>query len=99
MGSAVLVGVVAGLGAVEFAVACQVIVTGSLDAFAGYRAAGPKGEAVVTWLPESTTAFRPWLLLVMPTIGGLISGWLVFSFAPEAEGHGTDAVIDAYHRK
>jgi CIC family chloride channel protein len=39
------------------------------------------------------------MLLVVPVVGGLASGWLVFSFAPEAEGHGTDAVIDAYHRK
>jgi CIC family chloride channel protein len=99
MGSAVLVGVVAGLGAVVFAVACQAVVAGSLDAYAGYRPAGPKGEAVVGWLPESATLFRPWMLLLVPTVGGLISGWIVFSFAPEAEGHGTDAVIDAYHRK
>jgi len=31
--------------------------------------------------------------------GGIISGWLVYTFAPEAEGHGTDAAIDAYHNK
>jgi CIC family chloride channel protein len=99
LGSAVLVGIVAGIGAVVFAVACQIVVAGSLDEFAGYRAAGPKGEAVVSWLPESTTLLRPWMLLFVPTIGGLISGWIVFTYAPEAEGHGTDAVIDAYHRK
>ena len=39
----------------------------------------------------------PWLLLVVPTIGGLISGLIVYTFAPEAEGHGTDSVIAAYH--
>jgi CIC family chloride channel protein len=99
LGSAVLVGVVAGLGAVVFAVACQLVVTGSLDAFAGYRPAGPKGEAVVGWLHETATPFTPWMLLVVPAVGGLISGWIVFTYAPEAEGHGTDAVIDAYHRK
>jgi CIC family chloride channel protein len=99
MGSAVLVGVVAGFGAIVFAVACQAVVAGSLGAYAGYRPEGPVGEAVVGWIPNAVTAFRPWLLLVVPTVGGLISGWLVFSFAPEAEGHGTDAVIDAYHRK
>jgi CIC family chloride channel protein len=99
MGSAVLVGVVAGLGAVVFAFACQLVVTGSLDAYAGYRPQGPKGEAVVSWLPEGTGDLRPWMLLLVPTIGGLISGWIVFTYAPEAEGHGTDAVIEAYHRK
>ena len=30
---------------------------------------------------------------------GLLAGVLVFKLAPEAEGHGTDAVINAYHRK
>jgi len=29
----------------------------------------------------------------------LISGVIVFLFAPEAEGHGTDSAIEAYHRK
>jgi CIC family chloride channel protein len=39
------------------------------------------------------------MLLFLPAIGGIISGWLVYTFAPEAEGHGTDAAIDAYHNK
>src|SRR5262245_17060882 len=68
MGSAVLVGLVAGLGAVVFAVACQLVATGSLDAVAGYRPAGPVGEAVVGWLHETDTPFRPWLLLLVPTV-------------------------------
>ena len=37
-------------------------------------------------------------MLLVPTIGGLISGLIVFSLAPEAEGHGTDALIRAFHR-
>jgi len=36
-------------------------------------------------------------LPIVTTIGGLISGVLVYVWAPEAEGHGTDAVIDAFH--
>jgi CIC family chloride channel protein len=39
------------------------------------------------------------MLFLLPGLGGLVSGWLVYTFAPEAEGHGTDAAIDAYHRK
>ena len=31
-------------------------------------------------------------------MGGLISGLLVYTFAPEAEGHGTDTVVKAFHR-
>ena len=39
-------------------------------------------------------------LLVLPVIiaGGLISGFLVYVFAPEAEGHGTDTAVRAFHR-
>ena len=35
----------------------------------------------------------------MIAVGGLLSGWLVIRFAPEAEGHGTDAAIAAFHHK
>jgi CIC family chloride channel protein len=28
-----------------------------------------------------------------------LSGWVVYRWAPEAEGHGTDAAIGAYHRR
>jgi CIC family chloride channel protein len=39
------------------------------------------------------------MLVIVPTIGGILSGWLIYTFAPEAEGHGTDASIEAYHFK
>lgn len=42
--------------------------------------------------------FGLWMLPVVTTLGGLISGVLVFSFAPEAEGHGTDAAVKAFHQ-
>jgi len=43
------------------------------------------------------SAARPWLLPMITTAGGLLAGILVFSLAPEAEGHGTDAAIGAFH--
>ncbi|HTZ58616.1 MAG TPA: chloride channel protein [Acidobacteriaceae bacterium] len=39
-----------------------------------------------------------WLVPIATTVGGLLSGFLVFRFAPEAEGHGTDTVVEAFHR-
>jgi CIC family chloride channel protein len=39
-----------------------------------------------------------WLVPVSTALGGLIVGLLAARFAPEAEGHGTDAVIRAFHR-
>ncbi|MGD8321651.1 MAG: chloride channel protein [Gemmatimonadota bacterium] len=40
-----------------------------------------------------------WLVPVATTLGGLISGILVYSLAPEAEGHGTDTAVRAFHRE
>ncbi len=39
-----------------------------------------------------------WLIPIVTTLGGLISGLLVYSLAPEAEGHGTDTVVKAFHQ-
>ena len=69
----------------------------SLEYLAGYVAGKPAGEHLVPL--TAGTPLRPWLLLLLPAIGGLISGLLVYTWAPEAEGHGTDAFIDAFHNK
>ncbi len=39
---------------------------------------------------------RPWRLFLLP-VGGLLSGLLITCFAPDAVGHGTEAVIRAIH--
>jgi chloride channel protein, CIC family len=100
LGLAILVGIVAGLGAIVFYLATRLVEHYALGGVVGYQpAVRPAGEVELSWLPVWTTTFHPWLLLIVPTVGGLISGWIVFTFAPEAEGHGTDNVIDSYHRK
>ncbi len=68
-----------------------------LEYLAGYALAKPAGEHLVPFV--ATTPLRLWLLVLLPAIGGLISGLLVYTWAPEAEGHGTDAFIDAFHNK
>ncbi|MBW2084342.1 MAG: chloride channel protein [Deltaproteobacteria bacterium] len=93
----VLIGVIAGLGSVAFHYLCQVGFHFFMDYLAGYRPPSPAGEGHL--LPPTSTPFNRWLLLFLPAIGGVFSGWLVYTFAPEAEGHGTDAAIDAYHNK
>ncbi len=95
---AALVGIVAGVGAIGFYLTTRIAEHYALGVVAGYDAQPrPGGEAAFDWLPPSAAVLRPWLLVLIPTIGGLLSGWLVFTFAPEAEGHGTDSVIAAYH--
>ncbi|HEY8418038.1 MAG TPA: chloride channel protein [Limnochordales bacterium] len=39
-----------------------------------------------------------WRLALLPVMGGL-SGWIVWRFAPQAAGHGTEAVIAAVHER
>ena len=98
LGLAVLVGIVAGLGAILFYVATRAVEHYALGELAGYHpAVRPAGEMAMAGLADWNQPFRPWLLLIIPTVGGILSGWLVYTFAPEAEGHGTDAVIAAYH--
>jgi CIC family chloride channel protein len=93
----VLIGLIAGLGSVAFHTLTDLGMHFFLDAMAGYRPEGPAGEHHL--LHPTATPFRRWMLLILPTAGGLLSGWLVYTFAPEAEGHGTDAAIEAYHKK
>lgn len=95
LGLSLVVGVVSGLGAIVFFAACQVVFHYALDVGAGYHPHAPGGEPPL--LADTSGALRPWLLLVIPTLGGVLSGFLVFTLAPEAEGHGTDAAIAAYH--
>ncbi len=93
----VLIGIIAGLGAVLFHYLCGLGMHYFLDMMAGYRPSNPAGEHLL--LPSTDTPLNRWILLILPALGGIFSGWLVYTFAPEAEGHGTDAAIDAYHHK
>ncbi|MGD9016929.1 MAG: chloride channel protein [Desulfobacterales bacterium] len=92
-----IIGIIAGLGSIIFHYLCQLGVHYFMDFIAGYRPPGPAGEHHL--LPPTSRPFNRWLLMLLPAMGGLVSGWIVYTFAPEAEGHGTDAAIDAYHRK
>ena len=93
----VLIGVIAGLGSVLFHYLCGLGSHFFMDMMAGYRPPAPLGEEHL--FHPTSTVFNRWVLLFLPAMGGLISGFLVYQFAPEAEGHGTDAAIDAYHNK
>lgn len=100
LGAAILVGIVAGIGAILFYIATATVAGVALEQVVGYHPEPrPAGEPVLPWLATGGASFRPWLLLLIPTLGGLASGLIVFTLAPEAEGHGTDAVIDAYHHR
>jgi len=67
-----------------------------LGQIAGYRPPGLPNEG---GLPHAIVGSHGlWLVPVATTLGGLLVGWMVTRWAPEAEGHGTDAAIKAFHR-
>lgn len=91
---ALIVGVVAGLAGTLLTWGVDSVGSLLLEGVAGFDAPGHGAAADSTW----SAPRRPWLLLVVLPLAGLAVGWIVRRFAPEAEGHGTDAVINAYHR-
>jgi CIC family chloride channel protein len=91
-----ILGVVGALSAQLFTLLLHLASSFFLGSIAGYQPPG---------LPEEGGVLRQvigpnglWLIPVATTLGGLISGVLVFSLAPEAEGHGTDTAVKAFHR-
>ncbi len=106
----VLVGIVAGLGTLVFSHAldftsrlcikdtCGVVLPVEGSRSASASSATEVGNAGVYQYVHPPMRKRIWILVV-PALGGLLCGLLVYRFAPETEGHGTDAVVDAFHRK
>ncbi len=93
---AALVGLAAGFAGAAFFGCLEHLQGWLLEDLAGYRALRAHGETFAA-RPEPTT-FRPWLLVLLPAVGGALCG-LLTRFAPEARGGGGDAMIDAFHHR
>jgi len=87
-----LIGSLSGVGAILFDLTFRFAERHLLHGIGRFT---PPGEGV-HGLPGSGPD-NPWLLPLSLVAGGLISGLLVFLLAPEAEGHGTDAVLRSFH--
>lgn len=100
MAACVLIGVVAGLGAAAFFVMLDAGSAVFLGRWCGYHPSGPGNEQpMFESLATGPDHLIRWMLLIVPVAGGLLSGLITFWLAPETEGHGTDAAIEAYHFK
>ena len=91
-----LIGLVSGTGAILFTFGIQFCSDLFFGTIAGYHIPALASESAQLVKVGSETP--NWLFFVIPTLGGLVVGWLVFTFAPEAEGHGTDEAIKAFHQ-
>ncbi len=89
----VCIGIISGVGAIFFHELLDVCMKFMLETTAEYDIPG----CGLKWtLPPPPG--RPWLIPVITTLGGLVTGLIVFSFAPETKGHGTDAAIASFHK-
>lgn len=78
MGTALIVGIGTGLGAVTFRYLISFV------ELIGYD-----------WFPQFTSSWGTAYVIIVPTIGGLIVGPLIYFFAREAKGHGVPEVMEA----
>ncbi len=90
----VLIGAMAGTGAIVFYEALLGATHLFLGIFAGYHVPTPIGEGGSA---ASASFSRPWALPLVVGAGALLGAVIVFRFAPDAEGHGTDSAISAVH--
>ncbi|HEX5314238.1 MAG TPA: chloride channel protein [Gammaproteobacteria bacterium] len=92
----VFLGLVGGLGAELFLLAlhwANMYILGFLGHYStiNVAVAHAAGRA-----PEPFTHWYWWVPLAT-TVGGLVVGFLIYTFCPEAEGHGTDSAVRAFH--
>ncbi|MGD8403597.1 MAG: chloride channel protein [Anaerolineales bacterium] len=92
----IFLGIVGGLSAQLFTWLLHVFNDIFMERLAGYIPPGLPEEGGV--LQETIGGHGLWLIPLATTLGGLIAGVLVYSLAPEAEGHGTDTAVKAFHR-
>ena len=92
---AIIVGVIAGFGALLFYEGLKwgtALFLGYLLRYA-YPREGQTVAAISQWSEPNSLV----LLIPLLIFGSLLTGILVTRLAPEAEGHGTDAAIRAFH--
>ncbi|HEX3855188.1 MAG TPA: chloride channel protein, partial [Polyangiaceae bacterium] len=93
---AATVGIAAGLVGAAFFAGLEYTQRFLLEQLAGYVPLRADGETFAVGHGEPS--FRPWLLLLLPGLGGLACG-LTTRLAPETIGGGGDAMIDSFHHR
>lgn len=93
----IVTGIPAGMVAVLFSVGLDAASHVTFGMLAGMPQPAPPGERLFHLPGEIAPEARRWLFLLLPALGGLLSGIVVYSLAPEAEGPGTDEMIKAFH--
>lgn len=95
---ALAVGLAVGAGACLFYLLLSVAERVLLEGLAGYEPLRSAGEHAMDF-PMPRRAFSPWMLALLPALGGLAAGFVAHRLAHETSGGGGDAYIDAFHRR
>lgn len=92
---AVIIGIISGCGAYIFFECLKGGTWFFMQDLLGFNLPdeGQSPLTIAGWAPPANI----WLFLPIICFGALLSGLIVYTFAPEAEGHGTDAAIKAFH--
>jgi CIC family chloride channel protein len=91
-------GLASGLVAAAFFVALEATSRFTFGTLTHTPQPTPPGERFFVEHESEPGEPRRWLFFLLPALGGLVSGVLVYRFAPEAEGPGTEEMIRAFHR-
>ena len=92
----IIIGILAGLISVLFYYSTEASENFFMHYIIGYNRPLPLGEGGS--LSYTFSILRYYLIPVSIILGALVSALLVYRFAPETEGHGTDSVIKSYHK-
>ena len=91
----IIIGLIGAASAQLFVYLLKLVNKYSLNLIAGYT---PPDVLDILKQTSRAAPHHPLLIILVLVVGGLISGFLVYTFAPEAEGHGTDTAVRAFHR-
>jgi chloride channel protein, CIC family len=92
-----VLGIVAGLGAIALYLGVAFFTGLFLESGTGYIP--PLPGSFHAQSDYTLVIGKTWMIPIITGLGGLLVGVITTKFSPESEGHGTDAVIDAYHHK
>ncbi|WCL50077.1 chloride channel protein [Leptospira sp. GIMC2001] len=90
----ILIGIFSGIGAYLFAYGLSNAEYIIQTVWMGWDKAHPAGEPAIG---HATGIFRREYLLFLPAIGGLLTGCITYFLCRDAQGTGTDAMINAFH--
>jgi CIC family chloride channel protein len=92
-----VIGVISAFAAMAFFYILEVVQHFLFGVLCDYHVKQPAGEGLFE--PIGGEVPVRWLFFLLPVIGGLVGGFIVYRWAPEAEGVGTEAMIRTFHQK